>query len=292
VPIDVNVNVDILRDPEVLTYFAPHIARTRSLIIHGSHGVHAASLLFCNPAPSLQHLEISCQEGFSQLSDNFLGQQTPSLRSVSFRGIRPTFETFFPLPSLTEFSLCLLKGTGTLPMGALFWSLSDSPLLQKICIIAPTQGTSLDQIISLDSLVALDYSEGSDGKFLPWLKLPRLKQLRVTQSPVPGQMQRLAHILPYDGHALLAGATKMRYYSKRRLLRVDLSGDDGLDVSLCAECTVANHPSVDWFSDQTCIQFGQIEDLEVGGRSANFGFLANIFAFENIRVLRMALSDI
>jgi hypothetical protein len=294
-PIDVNVNIDSLRDPEVLTYFASHIARTRSLIIHGSHDVHAASLLFCNPAPFLKHLEISSHGGISHLPDNLLGQQTPSLRSASFRGICPTFKTFFPLPSLTEFYLYLPEGTGLLPMSTLFRSLSDSPLLQKICITTPhrtTQGISLGQTILLDSLVALDYSQSSGSQVLPCLKLPRLKKLRVTYSLLRGQIQRLADILPYDGRALLARATKMRYYSNRLSLRVDLSGDDGLDVSLCAERTVEDHPSVDWFSDQTCIPFGHIEDLEVAGCSADVEFLANIFAFENLRVLRTAPPDI
>jgi hypothetical protein len=296
VPIDVNVNIDILRDPEVLAHFAPHIARTRSLIIHGSHGVHAASLHFCNPAPSLQHLEISSQKGISHLPGNFLGHQTPSLRSVTFRGVFPAFETFSPLPCLTEFYLYLSGGTDPLPMSALFRFLSDSPLLQKICITTPrrtTQDISLDQIISLDSLVALDYSQSSGSQVLPWLRLPRLKQLRVTCSLLWGQIQQLADILPYDGRALLAGATKMRYYSSRHLLWVDLFADDGLNVSLGAICITQNadQPSVDWFYDQTCIPFGQIEDLKVDGGSADAKFLANFFAFENLRVLRIALSN-
>ena len=285
VPIDISIDINFSQDLEVLTHFAPHITRTRSLVIQGFH-VHAISL-FCNPVPSLEYLEN--HEDSLHIPNNFLGQQAPSLRFVSFRGIYPTFETLFPLPSLTEFDLYLPKDVGPLRMSVLFRLFSDSPLLQKICINTPNQVTQdipLDQIISLESLVELDYFYNSGDRILPHLKLPRLKQLRVSSSLEPGQIQRLAHILPYDGHVLLAGATKMLCHSRGYTIRIDLSGDDGLDVSLSANCTTEDRPSVDWFSDQTCIPFGQIEDLEVECFSIDVYF-PNVFALENLGILRI-----
>lgn len=262
------------------------------MIIQGSYDVHAASLLFCNPAPSLRHLEIYAFEGFVRLPDNFLGRQAPSLRSVSLSGICPTFESPFPLPNLTELYLYMPEGTGPFRMSGLFQFFSNSPLLQRISISIPSQTVQdvpPDQVVSLESLVELGYTCNSAGRVLPCLRLPRLKQLRVSLSL--GQMQKLADILPHNGHTLLAGATKMLYYSDQYLLRVDLSGD-GVDVSFSAFRTTAYHnPSVDWFSDQSHIPFGQIEDLKVESRSIDTYFPINIFALGNLRVLRAVLWD-
>ena len=289
--IDLSINIDSPRDSEVLNCIAPHIARTRSLIIRGSHDVHTASLLFCNPAPSLQNLEIHTFEGFVRLPDNFLGQQAPSLRSVSFSGICPTFESPFPLPNLTELYLYMPEGTGPLRMSGLFRFLSDSPLLQRICINIPSQtvqDVSLDQVVSLESLVELSYTCNSAGRVLSCLRLPHLKQFRVSSSL--GQMQKLADILPRDGRALLTGATEMLYYCNQYSLRVDLSGK-GVDVSFIAFPTTADDPSVDWFSDQMYIPFGQIEDLKVEACSIVADPPINFFALGNLRVLRVVLGD-
>ena len=74
----------------------------------------------------------------------------------------------------------------------------------------------------------------------------------------------------------------MTYYSDSRSHRVDLSGNE-VAVSLVASYTMGGS-YVDWFSDQTCNPFGQIEDLEVNGYSADMN---NAFIFENLRVLRI-----
>jgi len=259
--------------------------------MRGSHGIQATSLLFCNPAPSLQRLEIhDWNKDIACLPDNFPGQQAPSLRFITFSGICPAFESPFPLPNLAEFNLHLSGSTGLFRIDALFRFLSDSPLLQKIHIRIPgktVQDIPLDRVISLESLVELKFAYNSDDRVLPHLKLPRLKQLEVCSSLRPGQVQKLADTLPYDGHALLAGATKMSYYSKGHLLRLNLSGN-GVGVSFVAFCAKDGHPSVDWFSDQTCIPFGQIEDLKVEIHPTATGFPISAFAFENLSVLRLA----
>ena len=287
-PIDVNINTSCPDDLDIVKYFIPHIARTRSLIICESY-TQPVSFLFCNPAPSLQRLEIhALNKDFVCLPENFLGQQPSSLRFVSFNGICPTFETFFPLPNLTEFHLYLHRGMGPFSMSALFRFFSDSPLLQKVYIGITgqtIQDIPLDQVISLESLVELEYTHNLGDRVLPYLRLPRLKQFRVLTSIEPGEVQRLADILPYDGSILLAGVTRMSYYSDARSLRVDLSGNE-VGVSFVASCTIEN-PSVDWFSDQTCIPFGQIEDLEVDGHSTDMNFHVNALVFENLRVLRI-----
>ena len=105
------------------------------------------------------------------LPDDFLGQQAPLLRSLTFDGIHPGFESHLPLPSLVEFKLCLPEGAGPFRIDTLFRSLSGCPWLQKICIKSKeaSQDIALDQIISLESLVELDYTYRPAGRVLPCL---------------------------------------------------------------------------------------------------------------------------
>ena len=103
-------------------------------------------------------------------------------------------------------------------------------------------------------------------------------------------MPKLADILPYGGHALLAGATKMWYHSDRRALKIDLSGN-GVDVSFSMFHTTADPTTVDWLFDPIWIPFGQIEDLKVEVYPAAAGFPISVLALENLRILRVTLHD-
>ena len=170
-------------------------------------------------------------------------------------------------------------------MSALFRFFSDAPLLRKICISGPgqiIQDISLDQVISLESLEEFECAYSSGNRILPYLKLPSLKQLRMSSSLGLGEVQKLVDVLPCDGHALLARTTEMSYCFDGRSLRVDLSGN-GVDVSLSV---IGNRPSVDWFSDQTFIPFGRIEVLRIHDYSNDADFPVNVVAFENLGVLR------
>ena len=265
----------------------------RSLVIQTDHDFYTASRLFCNPAPLLQHLEIHTSEGVVRLPDNFLGQRAPSLRFVSFHRTCPTLEFLFPLPNLTEFHLSLVDGATPFRVGALFQFLSESPLLQKIGVDVHeriVQDVSLDKVISLESLVELDCRCNCAGQLLPFLRLPRLKRLRVT-STGSRQIQTLADVLPYGGRALLAGVTKFFHYFDKYepSHKVELSNNE-VGVSFYTFHTRINTTLIDWSPDQTCIPFGQIEDLKFEGCSPTPTDLPiNVFALENLRVLRMAL---
>ena len=287
---------------EALEYLAPQIARTKSLAIQGDH---TTSPFFCNPAPLLQHLEIRGHSSdVVHLPDNFLGQQAPSLRSVIFGHACPRLEIIFPLPNLTEFHLHLTNFMTPFRVGALFQFLSESPLLQKIVVEVESRSiedVSLDKVISLESLVEFDCGCDCAGQILPFLRLPRLKRLQVTsKKPRRGVIfreeelaQTLADVLPYGGRPLLAGVTKMFYYSlsQAHCHTVKLSGN-GVDVSFCAFDIMGNTTIIDWSPDRTCIPFGQIEDLElVGGCSTPAAFPVNDFVLENLRVLRLVPWD-
>ena len=221
-PIDIAIDRRLSPDPKVFKYLAPHLARTRSLIMQGSYGIHGASLLFCNPAPSLKLLKIHSRQGFAPLSENFLGQQAPSLNFVNFTGICPTFESLFPLPNLVEFNLHLPEGTGLFRVDAMFRFLSGCPRLRKVRINIPDetlQGIAQGQVISLESLVELGYAHNPGGRVLPCLKLPQLEQLQVSSSLEPVQVQKLDDILPYDSRRLLAGIKKCSIIPRTTRLR-------------------------------------------------------------------------
>ena len=288
-PIDIGVlSLHSPQDLEVFKYLIPHITRTRSLIVHGHHAeVRAASLLFCTPSPTLQLLEINSTRGSVRLPDDFLGQQAPSLSSVSFTGVYPAFWSTLPLPSLIEFKLSLPESADPFHVGALFHFFSGCPWLQKIYINSKEtpQDVTLDQVISLESLVELDYACNLVGRIIPYLRLPRLKRLHVSSSFGSGQAQKLADFLPHGGHVLLAEATKMLYYSDEQSQEVRFYGDETL-LSYTAFRTTADRSPIDWFFDETCIPFGRIEKLIVGG-SVTVDSPINILDFKNLRIFQM-----
>ena len=98
-------------------------------------------------------------------------------------------------------------------------------------------------------------------------------------------MQKLADILPYDGRVLLTRVAKMAYCAGV-LTRNQFIREWSRCVTIDESC-VMGVPSIDWFSDQTCIQFSQIKDLEGDGYPTDMQSHFNVFAFENLEVLRM-----
>ena len=288
-PIHIKVDMGPLRGPEVFKYLAPHIARAKSLIIRGlDHAdVHAACLLLHTPSPTLQYLEVCSHRGLVRFPEDFLGQRAPSLRSVSFDGIHPSFESHPPLPNLIELNLFLPERVGPFRVDALFGFLSNCPRLRKILI--NSKGTlrdiALDKIISLESLVELDYRCDPIGRILPCLRLPRLERLQVSSSLGPGQAPRLTDVLPHGGRTLLAGATEVLYYSYESSQEVILRGK-GTNVSFTMFRPTENHTLVDWFPNETSIPFGQIEDLTVG-LSVPIDFPVDVAIFRNLRIIRL-----
>jgi hypothetical protein len=272
--IDIGINLEDLQDLRVLQNFAPHISRTRSFIIDGFSDVFAASsLLLCKPAPSLEHLSMQGYNNSAHALDNFLGQQAPSLRSATFIGICPLLGSPFPLPNLTELTLRLLGGMGPIRLSSVFRLCSSCPQLQKARIgvyCRILQNVALDQVLLLDSLVELEYTCNSVGRFLPFLKLPRLKRLRVFLEA--GEVDKLADLLPHNGYTLLSGVTSMSHFYDRSSQAVELSGN-GVSTSFTFE-NGTGATSAGWFSNHIYIPYEQIENLKFGGiyLSADFPF--------------------
>ena len=286
--IDIRINTCAYRVPELFQRFAQHLSRARSIVIQGPPGVYAvSSLLLSNPAPTLESLEIYAREGPEQDLHGFLGQQAPSLRSVILHGISPVLEPPLSLPSLTTFHLNLPDaGRSHLTSRSLFQFLSTCPLLQEIEIGISSEtfeGVALDRVISLESLVKLEYRGFAAGRVLPHLRLPRLRRLGVTSTWLGGQMHKLVDVLPHGGRVLLAEATKIHYSSGISTQSVVFFAE-GTHVSVAAICPMGS-VSVDWFSDGSCIPFKQIRDLNVEGLCIPPTF--SFDPFENLTIFRL-----
>ena len=221
------------------------------------------------------------------LPDDFLGQQAPSLRSVTFYGIHPSFKSHLPLPSLVEFDLSLPKGAGPFHVGVLFRFLSNCPQLKKIRIKSESMSQDIppDEIVSLESLAELDYTCDPVGQILPYLRLPRLERLQVSFPFRSGQVRKLSDLLPHSGHVLLSRATEISHYSYESSQRVKFFGME-TDVSFVISRPPTYRNFVDWFPNEQCIPFGQIESLTVG-LSVPVDFPINVAIFENLRIIRI-----
>ena len=267
----------------------PHIARIRSLTLDGGpEFVQAATLLLCNPAPLLQRLKIHCYEYYTYIPENFLGRHAPSLRYIQLRGVHPTFESALPLPNLTRFNLRLLDDAAPFPMGTLFRFLSASPRLKRIYINSSTealQDDTLGEVISLESLVELDYLCSPAGQVLPYLRLPCLERLYVRFTLGSGQVQRLADLLHYDSRRSLEGATKMEYLHPESNTQSLAFYGENVDVTLEACLARENPILVDWFSDPSYIPFNQIQSAVIGCFPNNTHF--PIAALENLEILHV-----
>ena len=287
-PIDIEMNVHSQLDLEFSKHLAPHIARTRSLIIGGDPDlVHATSLLLRNTAPFLQHLELHSLGLYAPLPDNLLSQHVLSLRCLRLRNVGTTFKSPFPLANLIEFELRLQEDAAPSCMTTLFLFLSGSPRLERIRIDTNEvlQDIVPDQFILLESVVELEYSCGSAGRILPYLRLPRLEQLSVCSQFGFGPVQKLADILPHDGHLLLEGTTKMEYRAYLDTHTLVFHGKNG-DATLVMHLDPTNPTPVYWLSDTKYIPFRQIQELTVGCSSDNAD--PPITAFENLEVLQIA----
>ena len=286
-PIDVSISTGSPQGVKALRHLAPHASRMRFCLINGSDAdAQAVFSLFHNPSPFLQCLGIYSYEYPPFIPDD-------SHWFDSFSGVSPMPpESPFPLPNLIDFTLYRQGGPGSFRLNTVFRFLSYSPRLQKLRI-STTGGTlqeiTLDRVVTLESLVELDYTCRPADRILPLLRLPRLKWLRVHSSPEPGQAQNLADLLPHGGRLLLAGATKMEYSSSDSYPhRVVLSGKE-VEVSLTVARTTAGPPFIDWISDETYIPLGRIKELGVSGWSVTSGFPFG--PFRSLEVLRVYPRD-
>ena len=82
----------------------------------------------------------------------------------------------------------------------------------------------------------------------------------------------------------------MLYYSYDTSRDLRLCGE-GADVSFIVFPPTADRAPVGWFFDETCVPFGQIEDLTVGGH-APVDFPINSLIFKNLRVLHITLDNV
>ena len=258
--IDIEIHLDSVQVHGALQHLVPLIPRTRSLTIHSSNKESdVTSLLLCQSVPSLEHLTIEGHRPKYSLN-NFLGEQAPSLRSITITGVCPLLGSPFPLPSLTDLDLYFTKDMGLIHISSLFGLFSRCNLLQKACIgfsrnCSLQQDVPLDQTVSLDSLVELACTYTTCDPFIPLLNLPHLKRLHVSS------VDKLVHLLPQNGHVLLSRTTSMFHAQSESDQTIKLSGN-GVEISFDIPGDLGDTIPAGWLE---CIPFRQIEYLKFDG---------------------------
>lgn len=189
-----------------------YIERTRQLRVSLSRAdVRSAVLQLRDPVSSLEILEL-----FGSVFDaprinlpaDFLGRHAPSLLSIHFSDVSPTF-TPFHLPNLTHF---YLRGTDEpTPMDSIFGLLENAPRLREVFIFSRSiiPSTIPFHEITLESLQLFTLRIHDPVPILRFLRLPQIKQVCVELQFHPERMNTFTHFLPIGVGPLLADVTSM-----------------------------------------------------------------------------------
>lgn len=192
--------------------FSRYIERTRLLRANLSRaGVRSAVLQLRDPVLSLEILELfgsTFEAPRINLPADFLGRHAPSLLSIHFSDVSPTFTPFY-LPNLTHF---YLRGTDEpTPMDSILELFNNAPRLREVLIFCrrTTPGKVPFLETSLDSLEVFTLRIHDPVPILRSLRLPSIKEIFVELPFHPEKMNTLAHFLPLDVVPRLAEATSM-----------------------------------------------------------------------------------
>lgn len=189
-----------------------HIERTRLLRANLSRAdVRSAILQLRDPVLSLEILELfgsTFEAPRINLPADFLGQHAPSLRSIHFSDVSPTFTPFY-LPNLTHF---YLRGTDEpTPMDSILGLFSNAPRLRDVFIFCrrTTPGNIPFSKITLGSLANLTLRIHDPVPILQYLRLPSIKEIFVELPFHPQKMNTLTHFLPLELGPRFADVTSM-----------------------------------------------------------------------------------
>jgi len=189
-----------------------HIERTRSLRANLSRvDVRSAVLQLRDPVLSLETLELfgsTFDAPRINLPADFLGGYAPSLLSIHFSDVSPTFTPFY-LPNLTHF---YLRGTDEpTPMDSIFMLFKNAPQLAEVFIFCRciTPGNIPFHEITLDFLENLTLRIYDPVPILRSLRLPKIKQVFVELPFHLEKMNTLTHFLPLGVGPRLANVTSM-----------------------------------------------------------------------------------
>ena len=189
-----------------------HIERTRLLRANLSRAdVRSAVLQLRDPVLSLEILELigsTFDAPRINLPADFLGQHAPSLFSIHFSDVSPTF-TPFHLPNLTHF---YLRGTDEpTPIDSIFGLLKNSPRLREVFIFCrrTTPGNIPFHEITLNYLETFTLRIHDPVPILRYLRLPGIKQIFVELPFHLEKTNTLAHFLPPGVSPRLTDVTSM-----------------------------------------------------------------------------------
>ena len=189
-----------------------NIERTRLLRVNLTRAdVRSAVLQLRDPVSSLETLELfgsTFDAPRINLPADFLGQHAPSLLSIHFSDVSPTFTPFY-LPNLTHF---YLRGTDEpTPIDSIFGLFQNAPRLREVFIFCRSiiPGVVPFREVALDFLEIFTLRIHDPVPILRFLRLPKIKTLCVELQFHPEKMNTFAHFLPLGIEPLLTGITSV-----------------------------------------------------------------------------------
>ena len=189
-----------------------NIQRTRLLRVNLSRAdVRSAVLQLRDPVSSLEILELfgsTFDAPRINLPADFLGRYAPSLLSIHFSDVSPTFTPFY-LPNLTHL---YLRGTDEpTPIDSIFGLFKNAPRLRDVFIFCrcTTPSTVPFHEITLDFLEIFTLRIYDPVPILQFLRLPSIKQVFVELPFHLEKMNTLTHFLPLGVGPLLADVTSV-----------------------------------------------------------------------------------
>ena len=251
--------------------------RVKSLDIGGDEEqIEAIVQQLCLPAPLLQHLKFDGRPnralirrvlGAVRFPHDFLGKQTPSIRSLSFNWISPTPIIELPLTNLTSFAWIDKDSEAT--VRGLLTLLSSAPLVESLTIHLRVQSVLAAEratVVTLNRLRELTWSNsGGTFSLTSCLIAPMLHELSLRLVPATDSEQDLAGILPLQkGHfPLLVKPTEMKCITRRGTRLCQFRSATGY-ISITV---LSGHPDdllhASWFLRNASISFRQIKQATI-----------------------------
>ena len=265
-----------------------HIERTRLLRANLSRAdVRSAVLQLRDPVLSLEILELIgsiFDAPRINLPADFLGQHAPSLLSIHFLDVSPTFTPFY-LPNLTHF---YLRGTDEpTPTDSIFTLFKNAPRLREVLVFCrcTTPGNVPFHEITLNYLETFTLRIHDPVPILQYLRLPSIKQIFVELPFHSEKMNTLTHFLPLGVGPRLTDVTSMDCTIEPAYGCLVIHGQD-FEAAIYALSSNGVDPAVilpTLLADKTFFSLSKIKKLEFTQHDVSSCF--PLAEFENLEVL-------
>ena len=264
-------------DPEdFYTSRIPWFDRVKSMVVGGDEEqIEGILQRLCLPAPLLQSLRFDGRPnrnlmpwrapGAVRFPRDFLGNQAPSLRSLSLNSISPAVIIELPFTNLTY--LTWIDKDSEVTVKDLLSLLTSVPSLELLALHLRIRSVSTVErttLVTLSKLREFTWSNsGGTFSLTSCLVAPELHWLSLNLVPESGAEQTdLASILPpNEGHVpLLVGPTETRYTTRRGIRLCQFQSATGY-ISITVRIGNYDEVYTPWFPRNAAIPLKQIKQM-------------------------------